>query len=337
MIGDLRNALQIEVARAKGGYLDSVPPSWIGDPEKWVEPKYDGIRITLQFDVTRNWTISRNRKDKLKGVDKAGDFVDWSDKLPHLCRELIVPKLAGVMFDGELVSAEDERGRGASVSTLMKENPRGLCYRVFDLLFDEAATDIRQLPLHRRRECYESLVTKLNSPFIKATPKLASTMEEIKKLWDDGWEGGIIKDGNSVYRQTNGMFKVKAATPVDAFVISVLQEKKGGSPKKGIKPVETGRAKGFLMGMKRRSDNKIQQVGWMIWNIPEKDQERGFKHFEKEYKGKVAEMTVSGYDGTSFRWCRFSRWRDDEPGSVKQCILEDQVGGMPVAAAEETE
>ena len=67
------------------------------------------------------------------------------------------------------------------------------------------------------------------------------------------------------------------------------------------------------------------------------DTERGVKFFEKEYKGRVVCATASGWDGESFRWLRFKEWREDEPGSKKQCILEDQVGGIPVAVGVEEE
>lgn len=335
MIGDLRNLHQIEVARAKGGYLDTIPKEWIGNPRIWLEPKTDDVRMTFQFDTDRNWSISRNREDKLKGVDKAGDFVNWSDKLPHLTG-FRVPQFAGLMLDGGVYCSDiPAGGRGASVSTYMKECPEKLTYRTWDMMFDVDGKDIRDWPQHARRDRLDTVVRLLGAPFIQIMPKLPSTMEEIQKLWDAGWEGGILKDSDARYRGTNAWRKCKAANPIDAFILAPLPEKKGGSPKNGIKPTATGRAKGFLLGMKSRATGKVVKVGWMMWELPERDMERGVKFFKKEYEGRVVCASASGFDGEGFRWLRFKEWRNDEPGTVKECILEDQIGEKALAGVEE--
>lgn len=332
--GDLRNDLAIEVARAKGGYLDTIPPEWIGNPLIRLEPKLDDVRMTLQFDQGHNWAISRNREDKLKGVDKAGPFVNWSDKLPHLCGELDIPQLRGLMLDGGISCGDHAQGRGASVATYMKESPRKLVYTAWDVMFQPGAKDIRSWSDEKRREFLLTVipVIQAKAPSVRIIPHFPATQVKIEEFWNAGWEGVILKDTQAQYRGTNAWRKCKAANPIDAFILAPCPEKKGGSPKNGIKPVETGRCKGFLIGMKSRATGKVVKVGWMIWNLPEKDTERGVKFFEKEYKGRVVCATGSGWDGESFRWLRFKEWREDEPGAKKQCFLEDQVGGIPVGA-----
>jgi len=331
MIGDIRNDHAIELARASGGYLDTIPPEWIGDPSIWLEPKLDDVRLSLQFDEQRHWAISRNRKDKLKGVAKAGAFVNWSPELSHLSGTKLPAKFHGLMLDGGISCGDhDQGGRGASVRSYMKDSPEKLIYTAWDLIFDKGGKDLRDLPQKERREMLEAIVKELEPYFgnrIQIIPRLPSTMEQIKKLWSEGWEGGVLKDGNAVYRGTHAWRKAKAALPVDAFILAPVPEKAGGSPKNGIKPQPTGRAKGFLLGMRSRETGKVKKVGWMIWNLPKKDMERGIKNFDREYKGRVVCATASGWDGESFRWLRFKEWRIDEPGTVKECYLEDQIGG----------
>lgn len=337
MIGDLRNAQAIEVARAKGGYLDTIPPDWIGSPLIRLEPKLDDVRMTLQFDEGHNWAISRNREDKLKGVDKAGPFVDWSSKLPHLCAELDIPELRGLMLDGGISCGDHEQGRGASVATYMKECPRKLVYTAWDILFRPGTHDVRDWHDRLRRDKLEEVIPIIQArcPSVRIIPRHPATQAKIEEFWSAGWEGVILKNTESPYRGTNAWRKCKAANPIDAFILAPCPEKKGGSPKAGIKPTPTGRCKGFLLGMKSRATGKVVKVGWMIWNLPERDIEFGVKSFDREYKGRVVCATGSGWDGSAFRWLRFKSWRDDEPGGAKVCFVEDQVGGIPVAAGVE--
>lgn len=319
--GDLRNSMDIELARAKGGYLDTIPEDWIGSPDVWLEPKYDGFRATIQWDLDRNWVVSRNRHDKLKGVAAAGEYVERSDKLPHL-RNLVIPELAGLMLDGELVCVDDERGRGASIGHYMKEAPEKLAIRAFDLLFDAGARDMRTESLLVRRKRLEEVVKQIGSDFIRLTPTLHPTMAEIEKLWADGWEGGILKDRRVQYRGTNAMKKCKAEQDVDAFCLEPVIARRGGSPKRGIKPEPTGRAGGFVMGM-RTKDGRTVKVGTMMMGVTDEDKERGIKHFDREFLGRVARMSASGYNGVELRWCRFKNWHEE---AGKPCILEDQIG-----------
>lgn len=328
--GDMRNALDVELARASGGYLDSVPEDWFGNPRIVLERKFDGIRLSLQGDDEKNWAISRNREDKLKGVDAAGLFCEKSDKLPHLCRDLELP--GGAMLDGELVCGDDERGRGASVSHYMKECPEKLIYCAFDLIFDIGGVDLRKKSFEFRRSRMLKLVDALGSPFVKASEILPSTMAEVEKLWAAGWEGGILKDLDVAYRGKRAMKKIKSENPLDAFCIEPVIERKGGSPKNGIKPEPTGRASGFVMGMRTR-DGKTVKVGTMMMDVPDHDKERGVKFFDREYLGKVAAATASGFNGKEFRWMKWKAWRTEE-GGIKKCVFEEQVGEREIETSD---
>lgn len=325
MFGDMRNDQSIELARASGGYLKDLPEGWIGNPEVWFEEKRDDVRISLQFDMGHNWAISRNRENKLKGVDAAGAFCSKTDSLPHLCRKLVLPKMAGLMFDGGISERDHAAGgRGASVAHFLAEDPEKLVLTVWDLLFDKGGVDIRTMPQRERRKLLERRVEEIDSPDIKIAPVLPSTMEELKRLWALGWEGVVAKHGGAVYRGGGAWRKIKAENPIDAFILNYIPEKKGGSPKKGIKPTPTGRIGGFYMAMMSKATGKVVPVGHMLMDIPEEIKDEGVKNFGK-FKGKVAECKASGWDGESFRWLKFVRWH---PEQDKTCYLEEQTENL---------
>ena len=71
---DLRNQLGIDTPRCKGGYADDAPDCIWTEGDWVLEPKMDGIRVTLQIGAERSLLIGRNRQDFMKGVDQAGEF-----------------------------------------------------------------------------------------------------------------------------------------------------------------------------------------------------------------------------------------------------------------------
>lgn len=329
--GDIRNDKCIELARASGGFVSQVPPEWWDAPDVWLEAKRDDIRVSLQFDLGKNWIIGRNREDKLKGVDRAGAFMDKSDKLPHL-RDFVRPKLAGLMFDGGVSDRKSSvGGRGGDVGTLMKENPTQLVYCAWDLLFDANVKDVRLLPQRERRALLEQRVAAMGSPHITVAEKLPPTKDAIQKLIDAGWEGGVLKRGDACYRSTHGWYKAKGESPVDAIILNYIPEKRGGSPKKGIKATPTGRIGGFYLGMKSRETGKIVPVGFCMMGLTDEIKDRGVKNFN-EFKGKVVECAASGWSGAEFRWLQFRRFH---PEQDKMPILEEQLGALPVFVGEE--
>jgi hypothetical protein len=330
--GDLRNKLSLELARASGGFVSQVPPEWWGDPDVWAEAKRDDVRVSLQMDVTRNWAISRNRQNKLRGVDKAGPFVDKSRYLPHLCARLERPKLAGLMLDGGVSDRLSVcGGRGASVGSLMVSDPERLIYTAWDVILDVGGVDVRHLPQRARRELLEQRVAEIGSSHVVVAEKLPATLEEVKRLAAEGWEGAVLKRGSGRYRETHAWYKAKAENPVAAIIIGYTPEKRGGSPKKGIKPQETGRIGGFLVAMKSIETQKLVKVGWLFIGLPDEIKDRGVQNFS-EFKGKVVECTASGWSGQEFRWMKWVGWHQDQDYTP---ILEQEIATLPVVVGEE--
>jgi bifunctional non-homologous end joining protein LigD len=174
------------------------------------EPKYDGIRaiIDLQPPDGRNRTAqvviySRN------GNDKTRQFPAIVMALADIGRKLKAP----VLLDGEIV-AVDEDGRplgfqhvqgrihlsgSADIDRAERDQPSALL--LFDLLRD-GDEDLRGEPLAARRL---RLQQRIRPP---AGPKPVIRLSEIvaddgrallKRAGDEGWEGLIAKDGQSVY------------------------------------------------------------------------------------------------------------------------------------------
>ena len=314
---DIRNELDIELARCKGGYTDELPDKvYMGG---WVlQLKLDGIRISLQFGKTRNWLVSRNREDKLKGVDKAGAFCAKEGIEPFA--SLIRKDLEGTMLDGELVWP----GHGAPevLSLAARSDPKNLHYVVFDCLFYKGK-DLREKPYAERLVYVKRAVEDLGSPQIEAIKCLSATRKSLQELWDSGEEGGVFAELKAAYKASCSRYKAKAEVTVDGFIMAVSQAKAGGSPKNGVKPQPNGKAAMFLIGMYDEA-GKAREVGWCKI-IDDDVAEDGYSEFDTRYKGRVIRMTASGWDGERFRWLRWAGFHEDKT-DPKACKLEEQIG-----------
>lgn len=321
---DARNAMNIEVARPKGGYEEDLPDG-LFDQVGWVcEPKLDGERKTLQFGKTKNWLVSRNRRDKLKGVNAAGEFCTSSESVPWLTKKLVQADLAGTIIDGELVVGAGEVDSSTMVAHFIAESPNKLKFVMFDVLF-VCGKDVRGASLEKRRELLTKLVKELDCDKIELIQQFPLDRVKVRACFDEGMEGVVLKNLNAPYlpRVASGWLKWKADKTVDAVIVDVSEAKSGGSPKNGVKPKPNGKAARFKMALVR--DGKMIDVGWMS-NLDESDQQDGLKRFASGYMGKVAEITVSGWDGRWFRWMRFKCWRTDK--SANDCRWADQIGGV---------
>lgn len=314
--------LDIPLAKARGGYADKFPDRcW-----KWLlQTKLDGFRESLQIGTNTNWLVGRNKKDKLKGVDAAGDYMvhafdSWLHKMTH-------ETLAGTMFDGELVWPG--HGSAEISSCIAQGRTDELKYGVFDVLFHKSE-DYRDEPYEVRFALATELVNFchllgyhnvfLVPTFYDMTPEKAE--EHFKK----GIEGFVAKSPSFRYYDgaPNCMFKLKASITTDFFVTGYTEGKTAGSPKNGIKPVPSGYLSTFTVGM--LDDNgKVVNVGTVGNSGPKNHEVSGIPVSEAhKYLGKVIEADVSGYDGSRFRWARFRKFREDK--TSKDCLLSEQIG-----------
>lgn len=326
---DWRNALNVEVAKPRGGYEDKPPDSCFG-PEWVQEPKLDGIRKTFQLGLTKNWLVSRSRHDKLKGVAVASKrpFIASSEDVPWLTG-LRIRGAASTMLDGELVADTRESSVGGAtfVGHLESAEPDKLKYVAFDVLFLRGQ-DMRQLPLALRRQALERLVAdEIKHPKVEVIPQFPASRALGERWFAAGMEGAILKSVNSQYlpRHGCGWWKWKAETPCDAFVIGFSEAKSGGSPKAGIKPQPNGKiAVLFVAMMKEGKPEKVAHV----MHLPEEIAAGVGIKGASSLIGKVVEFTASGFDGRWWGWARFKQFRDDKRPA--DCVFEEQAGRLKV-------
>ena len=174
------------------------------------EPKYDGIRaiVDLRPAAGRNRTAhvaiySRN------GNEKTAQFPAIVSALEGLSRRLKAP----VVLDGEIV-ATDGGGRplgfqhvqgrihlsgGHDIERAERDQPTALL--LFDLLRD-GDEDLRGLPLAARRLRLQQRIRPPAGP--RPVVRLSEIVADdgralLQRARDEGWEGLIAKDGQSVY------------------------------------------------------------------------------------------------------------------------------------------
>lgn len=169
------------------------------------EPKYDGIRALVDLAPPSHVRIySRN------GNDKTPQFPAIADAFTKIARTLEGP----LLIDGEIVAVDDNgrplgfqfiqgrihRTTPAEIARGEQEQPAILV--MFDLLRD-GDDDLRPLAMAARRLRLQERVRipKSISQLLRLSEIAADNGEPLlKRARDEGWEGLIVKDGQSVYQ-----------------------------------------------------------------------------------------------------------------------------------------
>jgi len=169
------------------------------------------------------------------------------------------------------------------------------------------------------------IVTALDHNKMVAIGRIPATKDNLAELFHRGYEGAIAKYDKGLYptsaRTHPTWWKLKGddKRTVDGFVVGVTEASEGGSGVEGRKPIKNGLAASFAVAMYR--NGIVLEVGKM-GNLPADAVLAGWKNFDL-YKGRVAEMQVSGWNGKEFRFPRFKRWRPDK--SDISCLFHEQV------------
>jgi bifunctional non-homologous end joining protein LigD len=183
------------------------------------EPKYDGIRALIDLTPGKPARVAIYSRN---GNEKTVQFPEIAGALARMARPLKKPVLA----DGEIV-AVDTRGRPlgfqhiqgrihltspADIERASRQQPSVLV--LFDLLRD-GDDDLRGEPLAARRL---RLQQRLRPPrALEHVVRLSEIMTDdgrplLQRARDEGWEGLIVKEGQSVYqsgRRTPAWRKMK--------------------------------------------------------------------------------------------------------------------------------
>ena len=174
------------------------------------EPKYDGIRALIDIDPRRRAPISIWSR---LGNDKTAQFPDIVAALSRSAGKRRAP----MVLDGEIV-ALDERGEPAGFQRLQNRIHAGstrhvgragralparhtsaVAFIAFDLLRD-GDEDLRPLPFVERRARLERLMKAFRSPMIRISEVIPRDGRALyQRALENGWEGLIAKDAQSVY------------------------------------------------------------------------------------------------------------------------------------------
>ena len=319
---DLRNKLNVELAKAKGSYLE-LAPDIIWEEEGWsLEQKMDGIRVSLQIGETGSILVGVNRQDKMKGVAVAKEFrTQYHPELQAIANR----EYNMTVLDGELTEGYKKDGTFDKYTLARIANGDFTGFSAWSCLFYKGE-DKRELSNIENWKLTGEIVSKLNHPKVILIDRIPATKDNLEKLFNKGFEGAIAKyDMGSypVHAKTHpSWWKLKGDKnrTVDAFVIGVTEASDGGSGITGTKPIKNGLAASFAVAM--YNNGKIE-VGKMS-NLPTDAVMYGWQKFQI-YNLRVAEMQVSGWNGKEFRFPRFKRWRPDK--TPQDCIFGLQIGG----------
>ncbi len=164
------------------------------------EMKFDGYRILLHVDGS-----------KVRCLTRRGN--DWSDRLPHLTKDVAQLGLPPSLIDGELcvVEADGTTNFQRLQNSLNVRADASLVYFAFDLLHYDGV-DLRAAPLVERKAALAKLLARVNSTRLSLSEHVVGHGPEFfREACERGLEGIVCKRASSVYRseRTRDWLKVK--------------------------------------------------------------------------------------------------------------------------------
>lgn len=320
---NLREVHGIDLPRAKGAYLETAPERIWTEPDWVLEPKLDGTRESLQIGATESLLVGRNREGFLKGVDKAGGF--QVHQHPILSR-ISCPELEGTLLDGELTMHFTQDGEYDENTKVREREGIFVGFTVWQALFYQGH-DLREAQDHVRRKYAARAIAQLDNAHIQLIQRYRATKDRLAEIWSSGMEGAIAKLSTGKLkpgqRTASDWYKLKTQDTVDAFITGVTEGKSGGSGVKGVKPQYDGTAATFTVSLfwKKGGKQGLVEVA-KVKALPDEVVQNGFRNF-RDFKNRVIEMRVSGWNGKAFRWARFLRFRDDKKPT--ECWFHEQI------------
>lgn len=150
------------------------------------EIKYDGVRVILAVGKQTATSWSRPRPGQ--------GSIGLVRKLPQHVELAAVRLLPAATYDGELIAGDAEKSY--DVSRLDKQHNQVLV--LFDILKFEGR-DLTGLPIEARKELL-GMAVPFQGQAIRLAESVPPTAEAVKKLWDAGAEGVILKRAGSLYK-----------------------------------------------------------------------------------------------------------------------------------------
>ena len=243
--------LRIPPSRCTGTFREEYLTS-----DEWVaEPKLDGGRYMLYLEDDGSVHLF-SRRD-FPRIDKAAN-------VPHFAKTYT--DIRGVILDGEVICAKAVEGglkkvelgettgilNSLPAKAIARQQSEGFLYYItFDCLA-VGGKDIRSYPLHQRRGVLCNIVNALQNPYVKVVEQHADKDSLFRAMVENGLEGTVIKNLNSIY----GVNWVKCKRVADfSVIVTGFQQGEGKyattlgavlfSVYKDGKLVEVGKASGM--------------------------------------------------------------------------------------------
>jgi ATP-dependent DNA ligase len=197
-------------------------PENLDKPYLVSEPKMDGSRYVLYLNhcpYNRNTKTAHTLLSRRPSVSD-NKFVDRSLNVPHIANQFY-EELSGTVLDGEIMADNFEHTNSIMNSSPSMANQKqkelGLVtYHVFDVL-SFRGKDVRGYSLEQRRKILETVVSRMDNPYVKLVPQFSSShIEHFNQIVSKGGEGIIVKDLRQGYG--SGWSKFKKSYDISCFI-----------------------------------------------------------------------------------------------------------------------
>lgn len=146
-----------------------------GDPNCYIEEKFDGTRALVYFlaqEDVNGKDIGYCRVFSRRVSKKTGFYVENSDSVPQI-REINVPELAGTILDGEMfINGRPFKDVSSTLNCLWDKaldrqiEKDFISLHAFDILFYKGV-DLRRMSLERRKYYLSLAIEEADSPYIE--------------------------------------------------------------------------------------------------------------------------------------------------------------------------
>ncbi|HSG40172.1 MAG TPA: ATP-dependent DNA ligase [Thermoanaerobaculia bacterium] len=313
---------------------------------RWLyEPKWDGFRC-----------LAFRKGTDLALQSKAGQPLDRY--FPELVAAFLALPVRAFVLDGEIVIQGADGGLDfdallqrihpaeSRIRKLSRETPAS--FHAFDLLVDERAKSLVELPLAERREHLETLFGKIPEGSVHLSPSTPDRVQAerwMKELGGAGLDGVVAKLADSPYLSgdRSAMVKVKRIRTADCVVGGFRWAQKGGKVGSLLLGLYNERGQldhvGFSSSFTAEEREELEPVLLPLREPP------GFTgkapggpsrwaqgrstEWEPLRPALVCEVRYDHFSGGRFRHgTKFLRWRPEK--KPEQCTFE-QVRGKSVA------
>jgi bifunctional non-homologous end joining protein LigD len=187
-------------------FLVDKPPN----SDEWLhEIKFDGYRIVCFIEDKKVKLMTRHQND-------------WTNKFPHLTKEILRLKLKKAIFDGELVALNADQRSDFQIlqNSIHSKDTSALVYYVFDLIYLNGK-DLTAIPLLDRKSVLHQLIPTSNGMIRYSDHIIGNGILVFKKSCQLGLEGIVSKNINSPYTQlrTHDWLKLKCIKRQEFIVV----------------------------------------------------------------------------------------------------------------------